>query len=835
MPSFRVVWRACRWLLVLAALAPVAPAGAQTFFVNSVLDVVDAAPGNGTCATAAGTCTLRAAIQEANRTASGDVLILVPPGVYRVTIPIPTANPCARNDATGGYMIKNYKPRRISIAGTDPGSTIVDGNALDGVFDVDGVPGSTTLLANMTIRNGNRSNTCRRFGGGVHAFSTAGSPGTVTIDNCVVTDNVAQSGGGIFNESTTMSVTRSVVRNNRSSFLHPQVSAGGGIENFSGSLTVDASTISGNKAQVPTTATSATPSDGAGGGVGVFDGPVTITNSTISGNTADGNGGGIDVTGVIAGKTLTLRNVTITGNTSDANANNSGDGGGLADDTQNVVLENSILAGNSDSGGQGVDCSMGASATLTMAIKYAAIPALQTCSTHTSPAPVGLINSFTPISALQANGGLGQTHDLVAGSPARDAGDPSGCGFATDQRKVPRPQGARCDLGAVEAGAPDTDNDRVPDVIDDCTTVVNLDQRDSDGDKVGDMCDNCPAVGNASQSTTACLTGSSNRATIDSTGGTVSAGGVTITVPPGALGGQPGCVSTTCPTSFSVTGLTTSEYQLGSGTSGGALYLSAKFHPENVTFNGPVTVTFSWPDADAMPGVIDGTSIVEIFIRIFQNGVAITGQCGAMPCGTPPCCSTSANTFSVLLNSFSELALVQDGACVPSPLGQARIELTRLKPPPTDDRMQLTGIMTLKAGATIADIANVSGIGVVLGDDVRGRIAGAQLAPGQYDPGKKRGWRQKQGGALWRYRDDTATPPGGIRRVVVRAQGVDGSGRPLAALLVRGRGVDYAADVTAQANVTLAPHDGPCFAALFPGSPGPRCRFNAARTALRCE
>jgi CSLREA domain-containing protein len=834
MPSLRVVWRACRCLLVLALLAPIAPAEAQTFIVNSTLDVVDAAPGNGTCATATSTCTLRAAIQEASRTTSGNVLILVPPGVYKVTIPIPTANPCARTDATGGFIIKNYKPRTITVAGTDPGSTVVDGGALDGVFDVDAVPGSTTTLANMTIRNGNRLNTCKRFGGGVHAYSTAGSPGAVTIDNCVITDNLAQSGGGIFNESTTMSVTRSVVRNNRTSFQHPQVSAGGGIENFSGSLTVDASTISGNKAQVPTSATSATASDGNGGGIGMFDGPVTITNSTISGNTADGNGGGIDVTGVIGSTTLQLRNVTIVGNTADANANNVGDGGGLADNTKDVVIDNSIIGGNADSGGQGVDCSM--AGTTTLAIRYAAIPALQTCSTHTSPAPVGLINSLpNPISALQANGGLGQTHDLLPGSPARDAGDPSGCGFPTDQRKVPRPQGVRCDLGAVEAGAPDTDSDNVPDVIDNCTAVVNLDQRDSDGDKVGDMCDNCPSVANASQNPSLCLTTSTNRATIDSSGGTLTAGRLTITVPPGAVGGQPGCVSTTCPTSFSITGLTTSEYQLGSAATGAGLYLSAKLQPENVPFNTPVTLTFTWPDMDAMAGVIDGTSIVEIFLRIFQNGAPITGLCGTLPCGTPPCCNTAANTFAVLLNSFSELALVEDSPCVPTPLGEARLDLTRIKPPPTDDHLQLTGIMTLKAGTTVADVANGSGLGIVLGDDVQGMIAGARLAPGPYDLAKKRGWRQKQGGTLWRYRDDTAAPPGGIRRVVVTAKGVDGSGRPLASLLVRGRGVGYAAGVTVQANVTLAPHEGPCFAARFPGSPGPKCRFNAARTALRCR
>jgi hypothetical protein len=470
-----------------------------------------------------------------------------------------------------------------------------------------------------------------------------------------------------------------------------------------------------------------------------------------------------------------------------------------------------------------------------MAIRYAAIPALQTCSALATPAPVGLVNALpNPISPLQANGGLGWTYDLLAGSPARDAGDPGGCGVATDERGVARPQGARCDLGAVEA-APDTDGDGVPDLIDDCPSVANPDQRDSDGDKVGDLCDNCPAVANAGQSTTACLTTSTKSATIDSNGGTLTAGGVTITVPPGAVQGQPGCVSMACPTSFSITGLPSSEYQLGSAATGGGLYLSAKLEPENVSFNTPITLTFSWPDADATPGVIDGTSIVEIFLRIFQNGAAITGLCGSLPCGTPPCCNTTANTFTVLLSSFSELALVADQPCNPGPLADARLDLRRLKPPPTDDRLMFAGTFTLEPGTTLADVATKSGLGVMLGDDVHGAIAGARLAPGAYDAAAKRGWRKKSGGKVWRYRDAGAAPPGGIRHVVLTAKGVDATGRPLVSIVVRGGGVDYVSTSTPQVTVTLAAGQGPCFTARFPGAPGPACKPNPTGTALLCK
>ena len=51
---------------------------------------------------------------------------------------------------------------------------------------------------------------------------------------------------------------------------------------------------------------------------------------------------------------------------------------------------------------------------------------------------------------LADNGGYTLTHALVPGSPAVDA-VPTDCGPpATDQRGVPRPQGAACDIGALE-------------------------------------------------------------------------------------------------------------------------------------------------------------------------------------------------------------------------------------------------------------------------------------------------------------------------------------------------------------------------------------------------
>jgi hypothetical protein len=831
MPTLRIARRRLTAVLLGAGLGLAGPAAAAslTFVVNNSVDAVDAKPGDGVCATAASTCTLRAAVMEASFQTANDVLMLVPAGVYKLTL-ANTGNPCSAAAGTGDLNLQTHAGRTIIIACTaGAAATIVDANGLDGVFDVTATAGSTTSILGMTIRGGNRLGACKTFGGGVHAFSTPGSPGKVGIYNSVVTDNVAQAGGGIFNEGTTLSLTQTVVQNNRITNTKPQVCQGGGIENFSGALTVDASTISGNRAQSPS---STVASNGAGGGLGVFDGPVVVTNSTISGNVADGNGGGLDAFGVV-GPSLQLRNVTITGNTADSDTNGVGDGGGLADATANTVVENSIIAGNTDIGGQGVDCSADSFATL--ALRYVLLPAAQTCAARFSPAPVGLVTSApTPLSPLQANGGPTLTIDLLAGNPARDAGDPAGCGLTVDQRGVPRPQGARCDLGAVEAAA-DTDGDRMPDPIDDCPAVPNPDQRDSDGDKIGDVCDNCPAVANPTQSTSACITASTASATIDAAGGTFTAGRVAITVPPGALGGQPSCVSTACPTSFSGTALPSSEYGLGTAASGTGLYFATKLHPENVTFNAPVTLTFSWPDADANPGTIDGTSIPELFVRIFQNGIAIAPPCGTKPCGTVPCCDTNANTYAVQVTSFSEFAVVQDAACVPSDLAAPKLVLTKVQPPPGDDRLRLEGRMTLPAGVTLASIAMSSGLGVTLGDATHGAVAGARLPAGTYEKATKRGWTMRQAGALWRYVDKNPSPPGGIRRVKLEDEGKDGADQVIVSVLVKGHGVSYATDLTAEATLTLEAGKGPCFSARFPGAPGPRCRRAAGGATVRCR
>lgn len=60
-------------------------------------------------------------------------------------------------------------------------------------------------------------------------------------------------------------------------------------------------------------------------------------------------------------------------------------------------------------------------------------------------------SSTALLGSLQHNGGPTPTHELLPGSSGIDTGAPSWCP-GIDQRNFPRPYGARCDVGAYEAG-----------------------------------------------------------------------------------------------------------------------------------------------------------------------------------------------------------------------------------------------------------------------------------------------------------------------------------------------------------------------------------------------
>jgi CSLREA domain-containing protein len=218
----------------------------------------------------------------------------------------------------------------------------------------------------------------------------------------------------------------------------PADGGGGGIKSGAAIFTFCCATVADNTA--------------VGGGGILVSGSSSLSNLTISGNSVTGDGGGL-FTQV---GPHTLNNVTITGNTSDSDVGGfAGDGGGILTSSGTLTVSNTIVAGNTDAspGAEAPDCDPG----LTSAGNNL-IGNTTGCSYTTA---TGDITGISPgLGPLASNGGGTQTHGLLPGSPAIDAGNPAlpsatppACATA-DQRGVARPVGARCDIGAFEGTLP---------------------------------------------------------------------------------------------------------------------------------------------------------------------------------------------------------------------------------------------------------------------------------------------------------------------------------------------------------------------------------------------
>jgi CSLREA domain-containing protein len=390
----------------------VAPEGsaalaASTFVVNTTTDSHDAVPGDGTCADAAGMCSLRAAAEEANDNIGTDN-ITVPAGTYTFAI----ASRIVFSD-------------NIAVTGAGSGVTTIDADGLSGVFGVDNRAALPSLrIAGLTITGGDG------LGGGIHVGS-----GSLNLFDSTVTGNTGPRGGGIFNDIGAASIFNSVIHDNVATD-----GSGGGIVIDRGTMYVTNSTISDNVA---------TAASGFSHGGGVRNNAVlVITNSTVSGNSGDMGGG---IYNADSGM-LTLVHSTVANNS----AGNPGAGGGIYNDGGSMTLEASILDGNmspvirtdcfstlaptsggSNFVGDGTGCSWVAGSG-------------DIVGTAAAPLSAGL-------GALQDNGGPTKTHALLPGPPVTINTIPAAsCMVATDQRGVVRPQGNMCDKGAFELTVPVT-------------------------------------------------------------------------------------------------------------------------------------------------------------------------------------------------------------------------------------------------------------------------------------------------------------------------------------------------------------------------------------------
>jgi hypothetical protein len=303
----------------------------------------------------------------------------------------------------------------LNILGSSAATTIIDGGGYNTVVTVP-KSGTQVTLSKVTIRNGN--------GHGIY------NSGVLRVIDTILSGNLARYyGGGIYNSGTLLVIDSTLSGNTVSNTCYSICPAfGGGIYNI-GALTINKTTLSENLA-------SATDRRSAGGGI-FNGGTLAINNSTLTGNSATGIGGG----GIFNDFSLAINNSTLTGNSA------TGIGGSIYNYSEGfATLQNTIVA-NSPSGG---NC--GGSVTS----NGYNLSSDNSCNFN---GPGDVQNANPLLGPLQYNGGPTKTMALGAGSPAIDAGNPSGCTdgkgnlLKTDQRGKPRPNTedtGGCDIGAYE-------------------------------------------------------------------------------------------------------------------------------------------------------------------------------------------------------------------------------------------------------------------------------------------------------------------------------------------------------------------------------------------------
>jgi hypothetical protein len=399
------------------------------FNVNPFTDTVEAVR-DGSGLDANGNISLRSAIMATNDLGGNNTINLTA-GSYLLTIAPSGSN----GDDSGDLNIgRGLVTNNVTIVGDSAATTIIDGRALDRVFDVGFF--CTATLMNLTIQNGKGT-----FGGGLSnsgqatltndifmnnkASQGAGvfNSGTLTLSDCTIEENTASQGGGIQNGGT-MTIADSIVEGN-------MAGQGGGILN-SGSLTITGATIAAN-----------TVTGVVGQGGGLFNqNTVTLTNDTIADNTAS-QGGGIFTFG---GGTVSLISCTIAANTA-SGAFFSG-GGGIYGGIGNPVLtlQNTLVALNQSDSGPDIQATVSSQGHNLIGNATGAAGLVDSDLTGTSDSPLNPL-----LGSLQDNGGPTPTMMPLPGSPAVDAGDPSDAS-EWDQRGpgYPRVVDGVIDIGAIE-------------------------------------------------------------------------------------------------------------------------------------------------------------------------------------------------------------------------------------------------------------------------------------------------------------------------------------------------------------------------------------------------
>lgn len=314
--------------------------------------------------------------------------------------------------------------------------TVISGNGAvidgGGMYRILRSDSADITVEQLAIRNGYSDSE----GAGVST-----GDGRIVIESCVLSGNVSQtSGGAVGSAGGDVVIRHSELVGNEADF------GGGAVVISGGHVTVTHSVFSGNT------------STGCGAGIlahagrveieysAFFDNQVVVhgggglclasaeavavvTNSTLSGNVSARGGGAIAAAG---GSELTLVASTLSHNTATR-------GGGIWTEGP-LTLQQSIVAGNRASTGIDVEVERIAAADF-QSLGYNLVGQVGGLAL----APSDIVETAFDVGPL-----VDGIHTLDVGNPAWDAIPAEACVTRVDQRGIERPQGAGCDIGAIE-------------------------------------------------------------------------------------------------------------------------------------------------------------------------------------------------------------------------------------------------------------------------------------------------------------------------------------------------------------------------------------------------
>lgn len=245
--------------------------------------------------------TIQAGIDAAASAAPGEVWVARGTYTERITLADGVA-------VYGGFRGDEADRGQLKL---DPNTTVIDGAAGGSVVTSPAGLTSSTVLSNLTVRNGTglRGLASDRYGGGI--LIDRSSP---RIQGCVITANSAagssSQGGGIYISGTIGSaaptITGNIISGNNAG------DRGGGIYTQDASPSITGNTFLSNTARR------------GGGFYAAFTGAATFDSNTFQGNHANFGGAGY-----VAANDTSIQNNTFTGNDALSNLLNDGYGGAL--------------------------------------------------------------------------------------------------------------------------------------------------------------------------------------------------------------------------------------------------------------------------------------------------------------------------------------------------------------------------------------------------------------------------------------------------------------------------------------------------------------------------